>query len=168
LGETCLVALAQGLPIVFGTFVPSEFYDIANKTGTMPDTAEAGQNPGGGHAMLLVGYDLATRTWLVRNSWGEEFAERGYFRIPFNTLQAYSPPDGFWTIGAIEQAEGLNRGGATVRDAMRANAQTAASDLETSLDRMRKNLRARLNADLDAAKAGFRDRLRGPGVGGGY
>jgi C1A family cysteine protease len=168
LGDTCLVALAQGLPIVFGTFVPSEFYDIADKTGSMPDTREAGQNPGGGHAMLLVGYDLATRTWLVRNSWGEGFAERGYFRIPFNTLQAYSPPDGFWTIGAIEQAEGLNRAGATVRDSMRSLSQTAASDLESSLDRMRKNLRARLNADLDAAKQGFRDRLRGPGVGGGY
>ncbi len=35
----------------------------------------------GGHAVTLVGYDLDEQYWIVKNSWGEEWGENGYFRI---------------------------------------------------------------------------------------
>ncbi|MFT3726173.1 MAG: C1 family peptidase [Hyphomonadaceae bacterium] len=168
LGDACLIALAQGLPIVFGTFLPSDFYGVAAQTGVVPEVSESVEAPGGGHAMLLVGYDLPTRTWLVRNSWSEKFADRGYFRIPFSTLNTYSMPDGFWTIGAIEVLEGVQLHGLGVREAMRAASMAAPNDVESSLERLRKNIRKKLNTDLEEKRKDVRDRLRGPGVGGGY
>ncbi len=38
----------------------------------------------GGHAVSLVGYDDASSAWIVRNSWGDEWGENGFFRIAYN------------------------------------------------------------------------------------
>ena len=54
--------------------------------------------------MLIVGYDNNEQMFIVRNSWGEEWAERGYCKIPFNVMDYFSPPDGFWIIAELEQA----------------------------------------------------------------
>ncbi len=32
------------------------------------------------HAVLLVGYDTADSAWKVKNSWGSDWGELGYFR----------------------------------------------------------------------------------------
>jgi len=37
----------------------------------------------GGHAVSLVGYDDSKKAWLVRNSWGEEFGEKGYIWVSY-------------------------------------------------------------------------------------
>ena len=42
----------------------------------------------GGHAICIVGYDDSNpknKFWICRNSWGTNWGNRGYFRIP----QAY-------------------------------------------------------------------------------
>ena len=62
--------LAEGYPFVFGFTVYTKFesQDMA-KTGvlSMPGPDE---DVVGGHAVLAVGYDDASQTFLVRNSWG--------------------------------------------------------------------------------------------------
>lgn len=43
------------------------------------------------HGTVIVGWgvDVATRTeyWILKNSWGAHWGERGYFRMPFNYLE---------------------------------------------------------------------------------
>lgn len=103
-------ALAAGLPVVFGTFLPKRCYDEAAQTGRMPPTTPAERNasaPPMGHAMLLVGYDLDAKELLVRNSWGAEWGEQGYCRLGFGDAAFFSPPEAFWTLMDVEPRPGL-------------------------------------------------------------
>ncbi len=162
LGQSALQAVGAGLPVVFGTYIPSRFYDEAAKTGLMPGPAERLDPPGGGHAMLIVGYDLPSKTWLVRNSWGPGWADGGYVRIPFDTLGAYSMPDHFWTVGAIEGRQGLSLSGPTPAAAAQATRAGAAEELREALSRLRGELRSDFQSELDRQKADIRNRLRNP------
>lgn len=40
----------------------------------------------GGHAILIVGYDDANSCFIVKNSWGTDWGELGYFRIGYSEL----------------------------------------------------------------------------------
>jgi hypothetical protein len=37
------------------------------------------------HGIVLVGWDDATQSWILRNSWGPSWAEQGYMRIKYGT-----------------------------------------------------------------------------------
>jgi len=43
-------------------------------------------NSGSDHAVLLVGYDDSQQFWKVKNSWGTDWGEQGFFRIQNNGL----------------------------------------------------------------------------------
>ena len=162
-GVPALTALAQGLPVVFGIFAPGDYYDIAARTGVMPKPDQVNpQQPPSGHAMLIVGYDLADKTYLIRNSWSSGWADQGYFRMPFETMDTWANAEDFWTIGAIEQAEGFKLTGPSMIDAM-ASVGVQMDTLEVGgnkLDRLRSDLRSRLSSDLETAKRDFRKKLR--------
>jgi len=160
LGNPVIQALSAGLPVVFGTYTPSRFYDAAATTGLMPGPAERLDPPGGGHAMLIVGYDLPSKTWLVRNSWGAKWGEQGYFRVPFATLEAYSSPDHFWAIGAIEGKQGLSLSGASPAQSAQAARQSAEVDVREALAKLRGDLRSDFQSELDKQKTEIRNRLR--------
>ena len=91
-------ALAEGLPVVFG-FMVYESFDSGEvgKTGSM-SMPEAGEELRGGHAVLAVGYDDATRTLIVRNSWGETWGDKGYFYMPYAYADDPVLSDDFWTV----------------------------------------------------------------------
>ena len=161
LGTAVVQALAAQLPVVFGTYVPGRFYEEATKTGIMPPPAERLDPPGGGHAMLIVGYDLASKTWLIRNSWGANWAEQGYFRMPFATMEAYSSPDHFWAIGAIESKQGMGLSGPSPHQSVQVIRDQAPADLREALAKLRGDLRSDLQSELDKQKADIRTRLRG-------
>jgi C1A family cysteine protease len=36
------------------------------------------------HAVLLIGYDDATSTWLIKNQWSASWGESGYIRIAYS------------------------------------------------------------------------------------
>ena len=73
-------ALSQGRPVVAGMQVYSQFTDIdtLHPVLRMP---EADEEPLGGHAVCLVGYNQDS--FLVRNSFGADWANNGYFWMPF-------------------------------------------------------------------------------------
>lgn len=102
--EGAVRALAEGLPVVFGCFLPQRCYDEAARTGRIPATRpeERGAPPQFGHAMLLVGYDLGAKEFIVRNSWGPGWGDSGYCRLPFEEAAYFSPTDGFWVLASLE------------------------------------------------------------------
>jgi C1A family cysteine protease len=71
-------ALAMGFPVVFGFTVYSNFMDIGSD-GMMEMPRGSVE---GGHAVLCVGYNRPKKFRIVRNSWGEEWGDRGNFYMP--------------------------------------------------------------------------------------
>jgi len=55
----------------------------------------------GGHAVLAVGYDDASQTFLVRNSWGADWGQNGYFTMPYAYLTTRGLSSDFWTIRIV-------------------------------------------------------------------
>ena len=75
--------LASGYPIAFGfTAYPDLESDKVATTGQLP-MPTTGEQPIGGHEVLLVGYDDATELFKVRNSWGPGWGLDGYFLMPY-------------------------------------------------------------------------------------
>lgn len=93
--------LAEGYPFVFGFTVYTKFesQEMA-KTGvlSMPGPDE---DVVGGHAVLAVGYDDASQTFLVRNSWGTSWGQGGYFTMPYAYLTTRGLSSDFWTIRIV-------------------------------------------------------------------
>ncbi|MEW6991230.1 C1 family peptidase [Colwelliaceae bacterium 6441] len=75
------LSLSKGLPVIFGMMVPKSFYSIGSDgVMTMPCPKEPRL---GGHALLVVGFDDEKEVFIVRNSWGEEFGDKGYCYMPY-------------------------------------------------------------------------------------
>lgn len=78
------LSLSKGFPVIFGMMVPRSFYlTPASGVFTMPKPDEIRL---GGHAVLAVGYNDAKQHFIVRNSWGEEFGDKGYCYIPYDFI----------------------------------------------------------------------------------
>jgi C1A family cysteine protease len=85
--------------IVFGVMLYESFEsDLVAATGDVPMPGRS-ERPVGGHCMLAVGYE--GEQVLVRNSWGENWGDRGYCRIPFAYLCDPDLADDFWSITAV-------------------------------------------------------------------
>lgn len=92
--------LADGFPLVFGFTVYESFEsDQVAKTGimTMPLRSESVI---GGHAVCMVGYDDDKQWWIVRNSWGPNWGDHGYFFMPYNYALDSDLSADFWTVRA--------------------------------------------------------------------
>jgi C1A family cysteine protease len=90
--------LAEGYPFVFGFAVYESFQaQKVSKTGVV-DMPKQGERSLGGHAVMAVGYDDATKRFLVRNSWGTTWGKKGYFTMPYDYVGNRDLSDDFWTI----------------------------------------------------------------------
>jgi len=90
--------LASGYPFVFGFMVYSGFMTLkVAKTGILniPSKKEVYQ---GGHAVCAVGYDIKSQRVLVRNSWGPDWGQGGYFTMPFAYINNAGLAQDFWTV----------------------------------------------------------------------
>lgn len=90
-------ALKAQHPVVFGMVVDQEFMNYRGGVVAMPKSTRVNA---GGHAMLIVGYDLNRNCWLVRNSWSKYWGEGGYAWVPFAYLDASQAND-LWVPSAL-------------------------------------------------------------------
>ncbi|MEZ4302163.1 MAG: C1 family peptidase [Polyangiaceae bacterium] len=97
-------ALAAGHPVIFGMKLFGSF-DKQKKAGLvpMPSASESARESHGGHAMLCVGYSDPDQVFIVRNSWGPAWGDKGYCYIPYRYLmnEDYNFGDS-WIIRSIE------------------------------------------------------------------
>lgn len=94
--------LADGYPFVFGFTVYDAFEGLkVARTGTLNMPA-ATERIVGGHAVMAVGYSDTDKRFIIRNSWGSDWGQKGYFTMPYDYLLNSSLSDDFWTIRIVE------------------------------------------------------------------
>lgn len=82
-------AIQEGYPVA----ISLKIFDSFNTTTgyvKRPTAEEIESADFGYHAMVVVGYSDDTKFFLVRNSWGEHFGDKGYCYIPYSYI---SDPD---------------------------------------------------------------------------
>jgi C1A family cysteine protease len=92
------IALALNHPVVFGFSVYESFEsDHVATTGVMSLPLDTEQMLGG-HAVCAVGYDDTMQRAIVRNSWGPDWGDKGYFYMPYGYIEDRSLSDDYWLI----------------------------------------------------------------------
>ena len=99
--------LAHGIASMFG-FTVYDSYEQASTSGRIPLPCTMDRIVGG-HAVVAVGYDdgleikntgsdlVAKGALLFRNSWGKDWGERGYGRLPYQYVLGWMAID-WWSI----------------------------------------------------------------------
>jgi len=97
--------ISGGLPFVFG-FGVYESFESKNvaETGLMP-IPKKNEKLLGGHAVMAVGYDDLNENFIIRNSWGIEWGDRGYFYMPYSFIENEKMCSDFWCIEKIIDSE---------------------------------------------------------------
>ena len=93
--------ISSGLPFVFGFGVYESFEsEEVAKTGIMPIPKKT-EKLLGGHAVMAVGFDEEKQHFIIRNSWGIEWGDRGYFYMPYEFISNSNMCSDFWCIEKI-------------------------------------------------------------------
>lgn len=94
--------LADGYPFVIGFTVYESFESESVAKNGKLNMPKKGEQVMGGHAVLIVGYDDKSSRFIVRNSWGNGWGQKGYFTMPYDYLMNENLSDDFWTIRVVE------------------------------------------------------------------
>ena len=83
--------------VVISIYSSFESSEVA-KTGMVP-MPKKGEELLGGHAVAVCGY--TKDHWIVRNSWGSSWGDKGYFYLPYLYLLDSSLSSDLWNISKI-------------------------------------------------------------------
>lgn len=100
--DTMKILLFNGYPIVGGFTVYESFEsEDVRRTGMVPMPSNT-ESVLGGHAILVVGYDDALGRYIVQNSWGTDFGDKGYLYMPYEYLENPNLAADFWVVTQME------------------------------------------------------------------
>ncbi len=90
--------LAEGFPFIFGFAVYDSFMSNAVAESGICPMPKHNEELQGGHAVMAVGYNDARGMFKIRNSWGKNWGQKGYFWMPYDFVANNSLSDDFWTM----------------------------------------------------------------------
>jgi len=100
--EDMKACISEGFPFVFGFIVFSSFMsEHVKNSGHMVMPSMYDQFLGG-HAVMAIGYDDAKKHFIIRNSWGEEWGDKGYFYMPYDYICHPALTQDHWTVRFVE------------------------------------------------------------------
>jgi C1A family cysteine protease len=94
--------LATGNPFVFGFTVYQSFEGTTVAQTGVLNMPGKNESVVGGHAVMAAGYDDKKKAFIVRNSWGSTWGQKGYLYMPYDYLTSTDLADDFWTISQVE------------------------------------------------------------------
>jgi len=89
--------LAKGYPILLGITVYESFENEEVAKNGIVSLPLPNENLLGHHAVVLVGYNNNNQ-WILRNSWGTEWGDNGYFYLPFDYLTDQYLATDLWVL----------------------------------------------------------------------
>ena len=97
-------ALAEGYPVlisikIFESFKPQAGFIL------LPSSDEKQMEKHGNHAMVICGYSDDKEIFIVRNSWGRSFGDKGYCYIPYSYISDPELLNNACIITEISEAE---------------------------------------------------------------
>lgn len=96
--DDMIMCLNLGSPFVFGFVVYDSFEtETMSRTSILP-MPTSNNNIIGGHAVCAVGYDKTTKLMKIRNSWGPNWGDSGYFYMHFDYISNPELANDFWQI----------------------------------------------------------------------
>jgi C1A family cysteine protease len=97
--KQCLI---EGYPFVFGITV-FESFESSNvaKTGVVPMPAK-NEKQLGGHAIVCVGFNDDTKQFIIRNSWGTTWGDKGYGYLPYEYMINSELASDFWVVTRVQ------------------------------------------------------------------
>lgn len=96
--QSIKTAIFQKHPVIFGFLVYESFesHEVA-RSGIQPMPSPTEQCLGG-HAVLAVGFDDSKKAFWIRNSWGTDWGQEGYFLMPYDYIINAKLASDFWII----------------------------------------------------------------------
>lgn len=97
-------AVFEGYPVAISLKIFNSFHP-RNGFIRIPSGMEIQGEQSGNHAMIICGYNDEARVFVVRNSWGSEFGDKGYCYIPYGYIENEALLNGACVITEISDTK---------------------------------------------------------------
>ena len=96
--KTCLI---NGFPFIFGLTLYESFDSDKTKTTGLIDLPNINEKVIGAHTMAVIGYDDKKKHFIIRNSWGNKWGDKGYCYLPYDYIMDKDLATDFWILDTL-------------------------------------------------------------------